>query len=95
MRFLKNTQHGVFYKKSEDNRKNLIWQLFTEGIAMYFEQRYFGDWCNYYGFCDVGYYLGIMFIRSLLKIYEFDEIINFDIDFIDHLYCNYLCEVVR
>ena len=83
---------------SDDNKKNFVWQLFTEGIAMYFEQtlvgnynyyhqdaggwkewcdnhfvqilrdfnldlptmtqfeqRYFGDWCNYHGYSDVGY----------------------------------------
>lgn len=133
-----HAQHGVLYRKSEDNRKNFIWQLFMEGIAMHFEQvcvgnpefyhqdtngwkewcshnfrqilkdfnkdisnvtrleqRYFGDWCDYHGFCDVGYYLGTMFVKYLLKNYDFDEMINFDIDFVDNLYCNYLREAAR
>lgn len=31
-------QWGLFEQHSDDNRKNFVWQLFTEGIAMYFEQ---------------------------------------------------------
>ena len=133
-----HAQYGVFREKSENKRKNFIWQLFTEGIATHFEQvcvgdsefyhqdtngwkewcthnfrqllndfdreistttrfeqRYFGDWSDYHGFSNVGYYLGTMFIKSLLKIYKFDEIINFDIDFVANLYCNYLHEAER
>ncbi len=130
-----HAQHGVLDRQSENRRQNFIWQLFTEGIAMHFEQvcvgdsefyhqdtngwkewcrhnfrqilrdfdkdisraewfeqRYFGDWSDYYGFCDVGYYLGARFIKILLKSYTFDEMINFDIDMIDTLYYNYLCD---
>lgn len=108
-------------KYNESNA--FIFQLFTEGIAMYFEQvlmedenyyhqdkngylnfcedcfdmikndfkndlkemdvfnqRYFGDWTNYYGYGDVGYYLGAKFIYYLLKSYSFEQIINFDIE---------------
>lgn len=52
-------------------------------------QRYFGDWCDYYGKGDVGYYLGARFVHHLLRIYSFDEIINFRIDFVYELYTNY------
>lgn len=38
-----HAQHGVLYRKSGDNRKNFIWQLFMEGIAMHFEQVCVGD----------------------------------------------------
>ena len=35
-------QHGTF-RQSGDNMQNFVWQLFTEGIAMYFEQVLVGD----------------------------------------------------
>lgn len=31
-------QYGMFHQRSDNNCKNFVWQLFTEGIAMYFEQ---------------------------------------------------------
>ncbi len=40
-------QYGKFYQHSDDNSRNFVWQLFTEGIAMYFEQTLVGD-VNYY-----------------------------------------------
>lgn len=125
-------QHGVLtreYKGSD----SFLWQLFTEGIAMYFEQRlmaddnffhqnvngwmnwcdaniyrikvdfnndlanmsrsnqrYFGDWVNYYGKPDVGYYLGARFVQWLNKRYTFDEMINFDISIIKVEWNSYL-----
>lgn len=36
-------QHGVFEQSSDDNSRNFVWQLFTEGIAMYFEQMLVND----------------------------------------------------
>jgi hypothetical protein len=45
-------------------------------------QRYFGDWVNYYGKPDVGYYLGARFVQWLNKRYTFDEMIHFDISII-------------
>ena len=86
-----------------------LWQLYTEGIAMYFEQRlagdrqlfhqnkngwlpwceanrdallaeylrrvqagepvqdFFGDWCSYQGYSDVGYYLGSLLVWRLAE----------------------------
>ena len=125
-------QHGVLtreYKGSD----SFLWQLFTEGIAMYFEQRlmaddnffhqnvngwmnwcdaniyrikvdfnndlanmsrsnqrYFGDWVNYYGKPDVGYYLGARFVQWLNKRYTFDEMIHFDISIIKVEWNSYL-----
>lgn len=43
-------------------------------------QRYFGDWADYHGKGDVGYYLGARFVHYLLERYEFDEIISLDVD---------------
>ena len=125
-------QHGKFNQTSESNSKNFVWQLFTEGIAMYFEQvlvndrnffhqnlngwkdwcdnhikqiakdfnddlqtmnklnqRYFGDWVNYNGYSDVGYYLGTKFIHSLIEKYNFTQLINLSIDEVYNLYLFY------
>ncbi len=115
-------QYGTFKCEFDKNEDMFLWQLFTEGIAMCFEQiivddptfyhqdkngwkswcddhfeqirsdftkdlktmsfadqRYFGDWVNYNGHGDVGYYLGCRFVRYILSDYDFDEIICFDI----------------
>ena len=40
-------QYGMFHQRSDDNARNFVWQLFTEGIAMYFEQALVNDF-NYY-----------------------------------------------
>ena len=116
-------QHGVFQQHSDSNSQKFVWQLFTEGVAMYFEQalvmdfcyyhqdkngwlewcenhfrqivadfhsdlptmtksnqRYFGDWVSYNGKGDVGYYLGTKFVQQLCGNYDFDRLINLDID---------------
>lgn len=116
-------QYGIFNQYSDDSIRNFIWQLFTEGIAMYFEQvlindfnyyhqnrngwlnwcddhfqqiltdfqsdlpmmtrfnqRYFGDWANYYGRGDVGYYLGARFVQYLCGKYSFEQLIKMEID---------------
>lgn len=43
-----------------------------------YNQRYFGDWTNYYGYGDVGYYLGAKFVDYLANKYDFDQLINLD-----------------
>lgn len=122
-------QHGILKQHCDDNKQNFVWQLFTEGIAMYFEQvlvsdfnyyhqdvrgwkewcdnhfqqiitdfnndlptmdnlnqRYFGDWVNYHGYGDVGYYLGTKFVHYLIKKYIFTHLINLKIDDVYKLY---------
>ena len=37
-------------------------------------QDFFGDWCSYNGYSDVGYYLGCKFVRYLMKIHSLKEI---------------------
>ena len=116
-------KYGVLTRKSDRSADAFLWQLFTEGIAMVFEQtlvgdpdfyhqdrngwkawcdahfneiladfrrdlktmtrarqRYFGDWVDYRGHADVGYYLGARFVRSLLSAHELDEIVAFDVE---------------
>lgn len=122
-------QHGKLDQKSLDTAKNFVWQLFTEGIAMFFEQtlvgdlryyhqdkngwtawceahftqiladfdhdlptmsqlnqRYFGDWCDYCGHGDTGYYLGCRFVQELRETYPFHELIRLEIDQVYRLY---------
>ena len=116
-------QYGVLHREFGAPRDQFLWQLFTEGIAMVFEQeiigdpgyyhqdidgwqkwcsqnirrirqsfcddldnmtrgnqRYFGDWTDFNGYGDVGYYLGACFIRFLLAYDRFDNLISYDID---------------
>lgn len=40
-------------------------------------QDFFGDWCSYNGYSDVGYYLGCRFVEYLIKSYSLKEIANF------------------
>ncbi len=39
-------------------------------------QDFFGDWCSYKGYSDVGYFLGCCFVRYLMKSYSLKEIAN-------------------
>ena len=116
-------QFGTFHQHSDDNASSFVWQLFTEGIAMYFEQalvgdfsyfhqnkdgwlkwcednfsqiledfshdlqamtrfdqRYFGDWVNYCGRSDVGYFLGAKFVQYLCGKLDFEQLIKIGID---------------
>ena len=134
---LYHKQYGKLEQESEQSEKNFVWQLFTEGIAMYFEQvlvgddsyyhqdengwkswcdrnfvqilddfhhdlptmsrynqRYFGDWCDYHGHGDVGYYLGTRFVRTLLDSVSFDALIGFDIDFVYEQYLKFYQSIV-
>ena len=128
-------QYGVLEYNTQNREEAFVGQLFTEGIAMYFEQvlvgninyyhqdkngwktwcdehfeqilrdfksdlptmnnqnqRYFGDWADYLGYGDVGYYLGARFVHYLLEEYDFDDLINFDIDKIYKLF-DQLCNI--
>lgn len=38
LRHVYHKQHGTFSQYSDNSSQNFIWQLFTEGTAMYFEQ---------------------------------------------------------
>lgn len=130
-----HAQYGYLEQHSEDSKVNFVWQLFEEGIAMYFEQmllgdlnffhqgiewaqwcsshftqilmdfdnnlptitrfnqRYFGDWADYYGHGDVGYFLGTKFVHWLLKTHGFEELICLDIGRVYHLYHNFIEQI--
>ncbi|MCR5375230.1 MAG: hypothetical protein K6E71_00550 [Lachnospiraceae bacterium] len=116
-------QHGLFELNTANSSDRFLWQLFTEGVAMFFEQeivenpeyyhqdrngwrdwcernlagiagafaedmhsmtrenqRYFGDWVDYEGRTDVGYYLGTRFVRFLAETESFENVIRYDIE---------------
>lgn len=118
-----HAQYGTLHRDMDTMRDQFLWQLFTEGIAMVFEQeivgdpkyyhqykaewekwcsqniglirqsfyndldtmtrsnqRYFGDWADFYGYGDVGYYLGARFVRFLLQFDCFDNLILYNIN---------------
>ena len=43
-------------------------------------QRWFGDWVEYDGHGDTGYFLGARFVQKIMEEHSFDELIIFDID---------------
>lgn len=49
-------------------------------------QRYFGDWTKYHGFGDAGYYLGAKFVRFILKSYDFEYVISFNLPEVKSLF---------
>lgn len=55
-----------------------------------FTQRYFGDWTNYKGKSDVGYYLGTKLIHYLMDKASFDEIIHFNSNQVFKLYKEFI-----
>ena len=126
-------QYGSLYIDTKSKKEKFLWQLFTEGIAMVFEQevvgdpnyfhqdkngwkawcdqnielikhsfnkdldimeesnqRYFGDWVNFEGHSDVGYYLGARFVRFLLQNDNFENIINYDINKVQAEYIKFI-----
>lgn len=52
-------------------------------------QDFFGDWCSYKGFPDVGYFLGCKFIKYLEKAYSLKEIANLSYDTLNAAFINY------
>ncbi len=126
-------QYGVLERRYERAADQFLWQLFTEGVAMVFEQtlagdegyyhqdrdgwkawcdehfedikadfrrdldsmtsagqRWFGDWVRYRGHGDVGYYLGSRFVRYILTMHPFDDILRFDIGDVSRLFDMFL-----
>lgn len=55
-------------------------------------QDFFGDWCDYQGYSDVGYYLGCKFIKFLENDYTLLEIIKFDITELKNAFASFSCK---
>lgn len=127
------SQYGILHEKTDNFADEYLWQLFTEGVAMVFEQkvvgndeyyhqdknswkswcdcnikmikqsfyedlvtmtdknqRYFGDWVNFEGYGDVGYYLGTKFVRFLLQDDEFDNVITYNLRKVKNEYIRFM-----
>ncbi|MCR8968487.1 hypothetical protein [Facklamia sp. 7083-14-GEN3] len=125
-------QHGAF-NQSYQGEDYFLWLLFTEGVAMYFEQKlvgdfnyfhqdvngwlewcdrrlpkmkqdfdrdlaemtvdnqnYFGDWVNYQGRSDCGYYLGARFVQYICSKDDFNQVIHYEIDQVRDLWQEFL-----
>ena len=65
-----------------DNHFDLIKESFARDIKTmtHENQRYFGDWVNFEGHSDTGYYLGTKFVRFLMESDPFENIIMYDVD---------------
>lgn len=128
-----HSQYGLFKWNTDSSQDEFILQLFTEGVAMVFEQevignseyfhqdknnwkkwcdehvehikrafyrdlnsmtrenqRYFGDWISFEGHTDVGYYLGTLFVRNLLRSDSFENVIQYDIHKIKSKYAEFI-----
>jgi len=53
-------------------------------------QDFFGDWCEYLGKSNLGYFLGYEFINHLAKRYNLLELANFDIKTVYDEFVNYI-----
>ena len=56
------------------------------------DDRYFGDWRDYHGFGDAGYYLGARFINHLMIDHDLDDIIDLDIKEVKTLFGEFTSE---
>ena len=54
------------------------------------KQRYFGDWCDYHGYGDAGYYLGAYFMRYIIKKTDLDRAMDLDIKELKELYLDFI-----
>lgn len=115
--------------RQQESQGRALWQLYTEGVAMYIEhllcgdenfyhqdkggwldwcqsnrqslyaefirridtaestQDFFGDWCNYQGRSDVGYYLGCELVKELAREYSLKELADLSLDVIYQQLC--------
>ena len=70
----------------------MIKQSFYEDLVTMTDknQRYFGDWVNFEGYGDVGYYLGTKFVRFLLQDDEFDNVITYNLRKVKNEYIRFM-----
>ena len=77
--FLSYHQHkGDWLTWCQQNRKALFLEYKRRVDAQESTQDFFGDWCNYKGYSDVGYYLGCELIKSIADRYVLEELAKLD-----------------
>lgn len=87
--WFEQSMHGQddFYRENHDGWLNWCTAHHTEIKREYWRriqqkesvQDFFGDWVQYQGYSDVGYYLGNQFVRWLLKKYTVSEMLRLPI----------------
>ncbi len=58
-------------------------------------QDFFGDWCSYNGYSDVGYFLGCRFIEHLMKSYSLKDIASMNYKRLDQYFSDYATTVIE
>ena len=58
-------------------------------------QDFFGDWCSYNGYSDVGYFLGCRFIEHLMKSYSLKDIASMNYKRLDQYFSDYANTVIE
>ena len=58
-------------------------------------QDFFGDWCSYNGYSDVGYYLGCCFVEYLMKSHSLKEIANMSYNKLNKSFAEYATTVIE
>ena len=58
-------------------------------------QDFFGDWCSYKGYSDVGYYLGCRFVEYLMKNKPLKEIANMSYKKLNKSFAEYATTVIE
>jgi hypothetical protein len=72
--------------KNENNIKREYLNRLNKDINT---QDFFGDWVEYKGHSDVGYFLGSQFVKYMLKSYSFTQVANINIENLKALYFEY------
>ena len=58
-------------------------------------QDFFGDWCSYNGYSDVGYFLGCRFVEQLMRTYSLKEIANMRYNLLNEAFVEYATTVIE
>jgi hypothetical protein len=64
----------------EENREKLFIEYKRRVDENESTQDFFGDWCNFLGYSDVGYYLGCELIKSISNKYSLKKLANLKIE---------------
>jgi len=62
----------------QENKSTLKAEYLRRLDANESTQEFFGDWCNYQGYSDVGYYIGCEFIKWLSEKYALNDLAKLD-----------------
>ncbi|MBO5857125.1 MAG: hypothetical protein J6Q87_02635, partial [Clostridia bacterium] len=92
-----------FYHQNKDGWLNWCYEHENEIKKEYLRrldnkesvQDFFGDWCSYNGYSDVGYFLGCRFVRYLMKKNTLKEIANMKYKTLDKAITEFATTVIE